>query len=910
MTCPCCDHCINLNSPKPGRYQPRCPKCARLFVLLVADDGVCDARPASNDTHGRKNDVRAVSSRIAALKPGGPREFEAPEPVPAGAPADSGLLELAKTTRNMKGVPHHPASGPAASAHQVAVGQGKPGETVEVDDEGFVAPKTEIRGYRIERELGRGGMGAVFLAQQLSLDRPVALKVMARRWANDPTFVARFTREAYAAAQLSHPNIVQIHDIGEVDGARFFSMEYVRGRSLADLVKDEGKLDPETAVGYVLQAARGLKHAHDRGMIHRDVKPDNLLLDDQGLVKVADLGLVKTPVTSPSDDTLSGSSSGLHTLPINMTGVRIALGTPAYMSPEQCRDAASVDHRADIYSLGCTLYVLVTGRPPFDGTTAVELMTKQAYEPIVPPERIVARLPAEISAIIQRMMAKGAHERFQNMGEVIRTLEGWLGVYHTGTFSPTEEQIGKLESYVLAYDTAPSAVLRNRLLTGFLSTTVLLVILLLFFDRLGWAFGLVGLVIQSSLAYFVLNGITRKGPLFTRVRQFVFGLGLGDWGIAAACFVLFNLLLWMSGTLWIWVGFGLVGAGLAVGLRFWLDRQADDERQAPLSACERFLRRLRAKGLGEEELRLFVAKFSGRHWEEFFEALFGYEVKLAARTLLSLRGGAAGPREKFAAWREPILGAIDRIETSRKAARERKLLQAVEHARLIAEGHARDEAERKAQVTAEAMIHQASRVRDGEVEMAKVGPASHSAYTPPTNARRPAGGVGNPDLALEARRPDRLSRLVGLFVGPPVRAALAATLLAGCGLWARQNGMLPGAEMPTRAVAAAEVKAPSELETAAAQHVNQRTTPLQVEGVPTPLTAWVDSFNVGVAGLLLLGSLFFRGNVMSVLVLVGAGVAVTGHQFGIRAAEPFRDYHVALFLGSVLALIGYRAGTR
>ena len=201
------------------------------------------------------------------------------------------------------------------------------------ETEASVPVRTEVRGYAIERELGRGGMGTVYLARQLSLDRPVALKVMSKRWATDPVFVARFTREAYAAAQLSHPNIVQIHDIGEADGTRFFSMEYVRGKSLADVVKAQGKLDPETAVGYVLQAARGLKHAHDRGMIHRDVKPDNLLLDDQGLVKVADLGLVKTPASQrgdrrPAAPTRSDGrpASGLRSLPPDMTGARIAPG--------------------------------------------------------------------------------------------------------------------------------------------------------------------------------------------------------------------------------------------------------------------------------------------------------------------------------------------------------------------------------------------------------------------------------------------------------------------------------------------------------------------------------------------------------------------------------------------------------
>ncbi|HYH66849.1 MAG TPA: serine/threonine-protein kinase, partial [Urbifossiella sp.] len=725
--------------------------------------------------------------------------------------------------------------------------------------------------------LGRGGMGAVYLARQLSLDRAVALKLMAKRYAADPQFVARFTREAFAAAQLSHPNIVQIHDIGEADGARFFSMEFVPGRSLSDLLAERGKLDPETAVGYVLQAARGLRHAHDRGMVHRDVKPDNLLLDDHGLVKVADLGLVKVPgADAPA------SNSGTPSRP-DLTGFHMALGTPAYMSPEQCRDATTVDHRADIYSLGCTLYVLVTGRPPFEGTTAVEVMSKHAYEPIVPPERIVARVPAELSSVILRMMAKEPGDRFADMGEVVRTLEDWLGVRTAaGGFVPREEQIGKLEGYAHAFATAPAAVRRGRVVAGGVVGTLALAALLLFFGKAVWASALVLMLVQFGLVSFALTGRTARGPVYVRVRQFAAGLGWADRGIVAAGVGLFVLLVAMSGAFWYAVAAGVAGVALALAARRWLDRRAEEQRAEPVRGCERLVRQLRAQGLDEDDVRLFVARFAGRYWEEFFEALFGYEAKLTTRAVL-LRGGSAGRREKHAAWREPLLALIDRVERARKEARDRRLLETVERERLQAEGVARAEAERQA-ATATAALLQAEQFRR-------------------TEAARAA-----PDFVFDATRPDPFARLVGWFVGPAVRAVAAAVLLAGCGLWAHQNGLLPGTEAGRRAVAAvgsqdlASLQEVATLGTAAA--------PLAVDGVPPQLTAWADSWNVGLAGLLLFGSLCFRGNLMGLLVLTGAGLVVAGHHLGIQTVEPLREAHVGLMLGSVVALVGFRTGTR
>jgi serine/threonine protein kinase len=876
IVCPNCTNRLNLKAPKPGRYRPRCPRCGNSFVLVVPEgaDPVVEVRaslPADTMPRPSPSKVLPAGRLLAATEA---MSGESPCGV---AVADSPL----------PGSQLVPARRADATPPPVAA-------TAE-----HVPLKVQVRGYEIERELGRGGMGSVYLARQLSLDRPVALKIMSKRWATDPVFVARFTREAYAAAQLSHPNIVQIHDIGEVDGTRFFSMEYVRGQSLADLVRSRGKLDPETAVGYILQAARGLKHAHDRGMIHRDVKPDNLLLDDSGLVKVADLGLVKTGNLLESPPRPGSRPDISSDADLNLTGVRIALGTPAYMSPEQCRDAALVDHRADIYSLGCTLYVLVTGRPPFDGTTAMELMTKQAYDPLVPPEQIVSRVPKEISAVIQRMMAKNADDRFQSMDEVIRTLETWLGVLHAGTFTPYENQIAKLESYVVRFNTAPAAVFRRRLVEGFFGTLVLAAVLTTFFGKLTWALGLVGLGVQASLAYFLLDGVARRGPLFTRTRHFLLGLSWGDWAVVVAGLALFGLLLGVLGIFWLWAGFGLAGVCLAFALRWGVDRAAGRQRHGAVEGAERLVRRLRTQGLDEDEIHQFVAKFAGRDWEEFFEALFGYEAKLAARAVL-LRGNSAGVREKHAAWREPLIALMDQVERARRAAREQQLLVAVERAKLLAAGAAPEVADRKAREAADAMVNGASRVREaeGQPDHADQPPVNvHEAVIPPECD--PFGG--------EAPPRDPLAQFVGLFVGPHVRTVLAAVLLAGFGLWVYQNGLLPGGEVKAQAKAAVENRDLSGLQQTAAS-LPRPTRPLEVAGLPDAATNWVDGCNAGFAGLLLFGSLIARGNVMAAFVLLGAAVAAVGHQHGICTVEPFRAEHIAMLLGGSLALVGFRLG--
>ncbi len=883
IACPLCNQRINLKASKPGRFRPRCPQCRQLFLLIVPEAGGAVVVEKVLNEQATNASAGVVAAMAAAVG----RETQAREPA----------------VRAIAGVPGPPSEAFALGSQDLRAAPVDVATRTPMPEE-YLGANAQVRGYELERELGRGGMGKVYLARQLSLARHVALKVMSKRWASDPVFVARFTREAYAAAQLSHPNIVQIHDIGEAEGTRFFSMEYVRGCSLADLVRTQGKLDPETAVGYILQAARGLKHAHDRGMIHRDVKPDNLLLDNQGLVKVADLGLVKTGAAEPIGPAYSPSSAfGPPSNSPHLTGARIALGTPAYMSPEQCRDAASVDHRADIYSLGCTLYVLVTGRPPFDGGTAIELMTKHAYEPIVPPEQIVSRVPKELSAVIQRMMEKNPADRFQSMAEVVRMLESWLGVRQAVNFSPQEEQIAQLESHLRDFTTAPAAVFRSRLLTGFFVAIALVSVLVTFFGRPGWVFGLVGLAVQAGLAYFLINGVAGGGHLFTRSRQFLSGLSWGDWAVAASGLALFGLVLAMLGVFWMWAGFGFIGLGLALALRYGVDRAVEVERSVPLEATERLLRRLRLQGLAEDDVRLFVAKFAGREWEEFFEALFGYEAKLVNRALLQ-RGGSAGARDKYAAWREPLIALMDRVEKARRLAREQKLLQAVEQANLLATGATPEAAEKEARAAANAMVNAAVAVRAVEQQRVRIGHPTQLAA--PVNVRQTVMAAQPCPFAFEAPRREPMAAVIGLLVGPHVRAVAAAVLLAGSVLWAYQNGMLPSAGAREEAVRAVEAGNLAELKASVVAGVTARTQPLEIAGLPSTATNWADGWNAGLAGLLLFGSLLYRGNVMAAFVLLGAGVAAVGHQHGIRTVEPFRAESVALLLGGVLALVGFR----
>jgi serine/threonine-protein kinase len=237
--------------------------------------------------------------------------------------------------------------------------------------------------YRIERELGRGGMATVFLAHDGELERPVAVKLLAEHLASDDDFRARFVREARLAGRLSHPNIVRVYDAGEKDGRPFIVMEYVAGRSLADT----GRLPAARVVELGVQACSGLQHAHDAGLVHRDVKPANLLVREDGVLKIADFGIARA------------AESTRH------TQIGTLLGTAAYLAPEQI-GGDDATPSSDLYSLGAVLYELLAGRPPYSFSSLAELATKQSEGMIEPVGDLAPGVPREVEAAVMHALAR------------------------------------------------------------------------------------------------------------------------------------------------------------------------------------------------------------------------------------------------------------------------------------------------------------------------------------------------------------------------------------------------------------------------------------------------------------------------------------------------------------------------
>jgi serine/threonine protein kinase len=264
-----------------------------------------------------------------------------------------------------------------------------------------------IPGYHIISKLGQGAMATVWKARQLSLERTVAIKILPKRLSENPEFVERFYKEGKAAAKLNSPNIVQAIDVGEAQGYHYFVMEYVEGRTVYDDISKGKVYSEQEALDIIIQVARALAHAHSKGLIHRDVKPKNIMITKDGTVKLADMGLAR----ARDDKQTAAQEAGR------------AYGTPYYISPEQIRGELDIDFRADVYSLGATFYHMVTGKVPFDGPSPSAVMHKHLKEPLLPPDHINTSLSAGVAETIEVMMAKNRNNRYASTQDLLQDLQ-------------------------------------------------------------------------------------------------------------------------------------------------------------------------------------------------------------------------------------------------------------------------------------------------------------------------------------------------------------------------------------------------------------------------------------------------------------------------------------------------------
>lgn len=290
-----------------------------------------------------------------------------------------------------------------------------------------------VGNYVVLDKLGKGGMGAVYKAQHKRMKRVVALKMLPSSATKSPDAVKRFQREVEAAAKLSHPNIVTAYDADEAKGVHFLVMEYVEGQDLHAQVEGLGTLSVARAVDYGIQAAKGLDYAHSQGIIHRDIKPRNLLVDKNGTVKILDMGLARI------EEAVSGADASANE---GLTQSGQVMGTLDYMSPEQALDTKTADVRADIYSLGCTLYYLLAGRPPYSGDTVGKKIVAHREDPIPSLRAIRNDAPESLDLVFQKMLAKRPEDRQQSMSEVISDLLGCAlhaGAVATTSFPPTSD---------------------------------------------------------------------------------------------------------------------------------------------------------------------------------------------------------------------------------------------------------------------------------------------------------------------------------------------------------------------------------------------------------------------------------------------------------------------------------------
>jgi serine/threonine protein kinase len=783
IQCPECNHHIGIKSIKVGSFKPTCTHCGKPFGLVVkklepfehviqriAAKAISPAPPSLASM--AQTNTPAVAERVAESLP--------PTVVPNEAATKGGKVEPAFST-----VRQASESNAAQDGSQLYWDEGGASQAA-------APPVERLGGYRIVRELGRGGMGSVFLAKQLSLDRSVAVKTIQAQWAANPKAIARFIREAYAAAQLTHHNVVQVYDLAEDSGINFFSMELIEGGSLQDLMKNQGKVAPQQAASLILQAARGLKFAHDHGLVHRDIKPANLMLNRDGLVKIADLGLVKTPHVDEAEISAADSTDrreAILSARSEVTGEGATMGTPAYMSPEQAEDASKVDARADIYSLGCTLYALLSGQPPWGGSSPIEIISKLKTDSIAPIQKAVPEVPDRLAAIISRMTAKHRDDRFPDLQGVMEELESYLASALGAASNPIAEHIENLKAAKARFTRLPTSAP-----TRWFVPAVSLALLVLAGSMLPWSWRISLTALSMVVAFLgtclILQALLEgRSAMGSRARLFLWTSRWPDWLTWCAS----GLFLLLMAFVFDLFGHLVVGAILAIGLgclyHFLLRaplirRRADAQREG-----EAVLRSLRLSGQSENQIRDLAASGDGAMKDAWLEGLFGYDVARQIREQARNEGKAK--RRPIDQWvRDWVAERMDGKIQQRRQQREEKLLKRVEVASLKADGLSDSEAHQRASNMAAALVESAQIAKQASMEYQYHGKDASAIQKREKIKRMMAEARSGKSGSLARSAARSLDCWLHEVVGGKFRFVLGGALVALCGMWLQQNGLL------------------------------------------------------------------------------------------------------------------------
>ncbi|MCA9137098.1 MAG: protein kinase [Planctomycetales bacterium] len=863
IQCPSCHTKLQLGQPKPGRYKPTCKKCGNPFLVSISGDDPpavrvekvvqADGGRAKESGSNQKTVAEGAASRTKAaldqtIEQTAPQSIRQPDQSASPRPTTSASVSRAVAPVGRAAPPDD--DGLDATSYSA----GK--DDSDGFDEGITAAPSRLGGYRIIRMLGRGAMGAVYQAKQISLDRDVALKTIRGRLAENPSSLARFTREAYAAAQLSHHNVVQIYDFGEDDGQHFFSMEWVRGGSLGDLVREKGSIDPKLAATYILQAARGLQFAHRSGMIHRDVKPANLLLSEDGVVKVADLGLVKVPdqvETEWSGGDLSGDEPAVAGLQsgtqVTMQGT--AVGTPAYMAPEQSADASSVDHRADIYSLGCSLFYLLAGRSPYSGSLVSEVIEQHARAPLPNLAEINSRVPEPLCRIVAHAMAKRPADRYASLAEMIGDLQSFLGVESMTGFSPSSDQADRWEKIAGSYSKSQTLTrLSGTLLITLAAVSILITMVSPFISLaailVGPTFFLAACVVAIVMA--ATNG---KSAVAYQVRRWYETLSWLE--IAAGLFAsVVVLLVTLATGLWIGALVGLLfGAVVGAAYHFGITATAAKSGSESMEQARRFLRDLRLEGADENGIRMFLARYAGKGWQTIYEALFGYDALVETRQRLSTDSSFQGPTDARSI-RDRVCQWLRLKTQSNREAKNREKLAKLEQNSLISQGVRESDAREQAWQMASAIMETA--------QIAVEQTASDDKVIAEAKRQRIKAMLADARSGRYKRTRDRFAPVKFALSGF-TRLLVGCLLLAAFAFAAKSSGLL--SEEMVSSVRRGDLQS------------------LPGDATTDALGGSTSVWSVGIAGCLLCLSAFVSGWRMTPFAFVATVVILFGASFGI-----------------------------